>query len=106
MQDYYEKPKKKKKSDKEKDGLKPKPVRKYIKFIILNYVREKLKKKTILNSKFSFKIIDDDIDIRDLNANDEAEALVDLLDSDRPVIVTGKSYCCRLVHLGKRQILK
>lgn len=63
MQDYYEKPKKKKKSDKEKDGLKPKPVR-------------------------NFKIIDDDIDIRDLNANDEAEALVDLLDSDRPVIVT------------------
>ena len=44
-----------------------------------------LTKKNIL----SFKIIDDDVDFRDLKPADEVEALVDLLDPEGPVIVDG-----------------
>jgi len=37
----------------------------------------------------SFRIIDDDIDLRTLNANDESDMLADLLDPEGPMVVTG-----------------
>ncbi|CAF0792588.1 unnamed protein product [Brachionus calyciflorus] len=62
MQDYLEKPKKKKKRDKDDQALKARPVR-------------------------NFQIIDDDININDLKTNDESEIMVDLLDPEGPSIV-------------------
>ena len=46
----------------------------------------------------SFKIIDDDIGLNSLNASEEAEAIVDLLGPDAPIIVDGKLFLSHFSH--------
>jgi hypothetical protein len=44
----------------------------------------------ILSIFKSFRIIDDDIDLKALNTNEEGDMLADLLDPEGPMVVTGK----------------
>ncbi len=92
--DYAEKTKKKKKHSKEEKvdkilGIhKAKPVRKWVvvRLVLYTFVIFFLNE---LNFVTSFKIIDDDIGLNSLRPSDEAEAMVDLLGPDAPLIVDG-----------------
>ena len=92
--DYAEKTKKKKKHSKEEKvdkilGIhKAKPVRKWVvvRLVLFPICYSFLKWIQFVSS---FKIIDDDIGLNSLRPSDEAEAMVDLLGPDAPLIVDG-----------------